>query len=65
MLHAAAVLHVKWSRFNEYEFASAHEGSVRIWDVRVCGNASVSTGHQSLTAWKSYPTVVYKAVEIG
>ena len=26
---------VKWNKRNEYLFASAHDGDVRIWDVRV------------------------------
>lgn len=28
---------VKWNRKNNYLFGSAHDGDIRIWDIRVCG----------------------------
>eukprot|EP00124_Ichthyophonus_hoferi_P005613 Ihof_evm2s862 gene=Ihof_evmTU2s862 len=31
----SAVTHVKWNRCHEHTFASAHEGHIRIWDMRV------------------------------
>lgn len=35
LLSTASVSDVKWNRHNEYEFASAHEGHIRVWDTRV------------------------------
>lgn len=32
---AAGAVQVKWCKLLEYIFATAHEGDIRIWDVRV------------------------------